>query len=116
MTILSPPFPWVDFFRFVTQLVGIVATAIALPFVAIAAGVRFATITRRLSLQRAQALRVIAAAAIVILPTTIVVLIAQSTATVPIALLVLAGSFCFAITAATTELDISRKKKDGYVQ
>jgi hypothetical protein len=108
MSTLSAPFPWSDFIWFVTQLIGIVITPIILLVIAIAAGLWLASVTGRLSSHKAKVLRVAIVSAIIILPPTVVMLIAQSSTAIPIAILALAASLCFSITVITTERESFR--------
>lgn len=116
MSALSTPFPSGDFFRFVAQLLGMVVAPIILLIIAIAAGIWLASATGRLTPNRAKLLRRVTVTAIVVLPPAIVMLVAQSSTAIPIAILALAGSICFAVTLIATERETFRTQTNWWIK
>lgn len=116
MSALSTPFPWGDFVWFVAQLVGMVVAPIILLIIAITAGIWLASATGRLTPNRAKLLRRVTVTAIVVLPPAIVMLVAQSSTAIPIAILALAGSICFAVTLIATERETFRTQTSWWIK
>lgn len=116
MSALSTSFPWGNFVWFVVQLIGLVITPIVLLIIAIAAGLWLYSVTKHLPSHTAKVLRIATVIAVVVLPPAIVMLVAQSSTAIPIAILTLAASLCFAITVITTERESFRTQTNWWIK